>query len=287
MPHPERRLEALLPGILAVVALPHHPGPNVNTNNDSLVLSVEGTAEALPAGATVWTSAQAGKVLRVGDRLRTGARSRAAIRLSDLSVLRVSELMTYEFPPPYKAGGKPVIDIEAGTAYFFSRDKPQEIQLRTPVATGAVRGTEFCVTVLADGQTELALLDGQVELSTPQGSVVLTNGEQAAAQAGQAPVKTAVLHADNVIQWNLYYPAVLDPGRIGFGRTNNELWKNPFPLIATAIFPRRFRNTRRAVPPRRMRKKFSWPNYCFPRVWLTNPRLNSTSSTILPAVPPV
>ena len=114
-------------------------GQDAKTYNDSLVLSVEGTAEILSAGGTTWTSAQAGKVLHVGDRFRTGARSRAAIRLSDLSLLRVSELMTYEFAPPYKAGGKPVVDIKAGTAYFFSRDKPQEIQVRTPVATGAVR----------------------------------------------------------------------------------------------------------------------------------------------------
>ena len=60
------------------------------------------------------------------------------------------------------------------------------------------------------------MLAGEVELSTPQGSVVITNGERAVAQAGLIPVKTAVLNANNVIQWNLYYPAVLDPAQIGF-----------------------------------------------------------------------
>src|SRR5207244_6626162 len=48
-----------------------------------------------------------------------------------------------------------------------------------------------------------------------KGSLVLQSGEQGVVDPGQAPRKTAVLHAINVIQWSLYYPAVLDPEELG------------------------------------------------------------------------
>src|SRR5262249_39145128 len=42
-----------------------------------------------------------------------------------------------------------------------------------------------------------------------------TNGEQGTVQAGQAPVKTPVLQATNIVQWWLYYPGILDPDEAG------------------------------------------------------------------------
>ncbi len=184
---------------------------NTGAGNASTLRTKEGTVEIQPAGSTTWAAMNVGQALRIGDRLRTGRQSRVTVQLSDLSVLRVSELTSFELQPPRKADGKPVIDIKAGAAYFFSRDKAQEIQLKTPVATGAVRGTEFNVTVAPDGRTELTLLNGEVELTNTEGSLVLKDGEQGVVVAGRAPVKTAVINAQIVVQWNLYYPAVLDP----------------------------------------------------------------------------
>src|ERR1041385_6263440 len=47
-----------------------------------------------------WISAIVGQVLAQHDRLRTGEDSRATVRLTDLSVLRVDELTTIEIMPP-------------------------------------------------------------------------------------------------------------------------------------------------------------------------------------------
>ncbi len=41
------------------------------------------------------------------------------------------------------------------------------------------------------------------------------SGEQGIVEPGLPPRKTAVLNAINVIQWNLYYPAVLDVEELG------------------------------------------------------------------------
>ena len=72
------------------------------------------------------------------------------------------------------------------------------------------------VVQVQPGQTLLTVFDGEVTLTNPQGSLVLTNGEQGSVLPGQAPVKTAVIQATNIVQWWLYYPAVLDLRELPF-----------------------------------------------------------------------
>ena len=44
------------------------------------------------SGGGLWASATVGQALAIHDRLRTGEDSRAAVRMTDLSVLRIDEL---------------------------------------------------------------------------------------------------------------------------------------------------------------------------------------------------
>ena len=170
--------------------------------------------EVAPAGSTDFAPGQPNQILHLGDQVRSGKASRATLRLSDKSVLRLYELTTLEIKPPQQAGHNDVIDVKVGATYFFNRDKPQETQFQTPSASGAIRGTEFNLAVSEDGRTELTLLDGQVDVTNEQGSLALQSGEQATVEKGQAPKKTAVINAVNTIQWTLYYPAILDPDEL-------------------------------------------------------------------------
>ena len=173
------------------------------------------------SGGGSWTSATVGQALAVHDRLRTGEDSRAAVRMTDLSVLRIDELTTIEITPPSSASDKPSLNLKEGTTYFFSREKSRETRVETPAANGAVRGTEFVVTVAANGSTTVTMLDGEVELSNGQGSLLVTSGEQAKVDVGGAPRKTAVLAAINSVQWCLYYPGVLDLKELGYSHYSN------------------------------------------------------------------
>jgi len=181
------------------------PGPR-----DAVLLTISGVVEVAPAGSATFAPGQPNQILRLGDQVRSGKASRATLRLSDKSVLRLYELTTLEIKPPQQTGHNDVIDVKSGATYFFNRDKPQETQFQTPSASGAIRGTEFNLAVGEDGRTELTLLDGQVGLTNEQGSVQLQSGEQATVEKGKAPQKTAVINAVNTIQWTLYYPAILD-----------------------------------------------------------------------------
>jgi tetratricopeptide (TPR) repeat protein len=184
---------------------------------ETVLLMASGTVEVAPTGTTDFAAAHANQVLHVGDQVRTGKNSRATIRLSNLSVIRVYEMTTMAIKPPSRAEANAAIEVKSGSTYFFNRDKPNETQFETPSSSGAIRGTEFNLSVEANGRTELALLDGQVALSNPQGSLQVDSGEKAVVEMGKAPQKSPLLNAINIIQWTLYYPAILNPDDLDWG----------------------------------------------------------------------
>ena len=172
------------------------------------VLEWEGRVEVSLADENRWTAVQTNQVLRAGDRLRTGERSRATVRLSDLSTYRLGALSLLQIAP--KSNG---FTLLRGLLYFFHRDKPGEYEIRTPTAYAVIRGTEFNLEVADDQTTILSLLDGVVELTNAGGGLKLVSGQAAVAAPGQPPT-LAILQAVNVIQWCLYYPAVLDASEL-------------------------------------------------------------------------
>ncbi len=202
-------LKFVLPVILGGLFLPCATAEDVNKPNAVEIISKENIVDAAKS-KTPWTPAFVGQKLLAHDRLRTGEDSRAALRMSDSSIMRVDEFFEGEILAPEAAGNKPTLDIKQGAGYFFSREKSREINVKTPAANGAVRGTEFVVRVAANGHSTFIMFDGEVEVFNAEGSVVIRSGEQADADPGQKPTKTAVIMTVNLIQWCLYYPGVLD-----------------------------------------------------------------------------
>jgi len=166
-------------------------------------------------GGKAWTAASADQSLAVGDRIRTRQRSRATLRLTDLYTMRLEQFTSIEIVPGLLGKDKPRLDLGSGAAFIFSREKSGEIDIKTPAANGAMRGTQLFVEVDADGTSRFQVLEGQVELANGGGKLVLDAGEAGEAAPGRAPRRTAVIEASNLLQWALYYPAVLDPDELG------------------------------------------------------------------------
>jgi Tfp pilus assembly protein PilF len=214
-------LLSFLGALLATGVVGAEPNrPPATTVTQSVILTVEGTVEV--ASAANWQPARPQQPLRVGERLRTGRRSRATVRLADLSVIRINELTTFQILPPHSEQRKPLFDLKQGSAYFFSRERPADVEFRTPVIAGAIRGTEFHLHVEPDGATRVSLLDGQVTVSNEHGQQELASGQESLIPPGQPPGKTAVLNARNLIQWCLYYPAVLEPDELDWSAEDRE-----------------------------------------------------------------
>ena len=191
--------------------LPAAETASAQKRNKAMVLMVKGAVQVSWAGTEEWLPARTNIVLTMGDRLRTGVGAQAAIRLSDSSLIRLSETTTIEVQALPAAAEKPGFDLKGGLLHFFSRERPEkELRWRTPVASGAIRGTEFTVRVGDDGATDVIVLEGEVELSNEAGAAVAKAGERLGAAAGQAPVMRPALDTLAAIQWCLYYPGLLD-----------------------------------------------------------------------------
>jgi len=179
-------------------------------------VELQGAVEVFPAGAKTWTPAQPNQVLHPLDRIHTADNSRVALRWSDQSIVPVGASTELEILPPDSSDGQAGLHLVRGILSFFHRDKPGRIRIITRGAVAGVEGTEFVLAVDGAERTTLSVVDGQVKFGNEQSALSLTNGEQAAVEPGQAPVRTAGFIANNLLQWCFYYPAVIDPDELPF-----------------------------------------------------------------------
>ena len=181
--------------------------------NEITIVSLQGTAEISTTKGADWIRTQTEQPLKPSYWLRTGPNSRVRIRLSDQSVVSFGAMTEIEILPPHEEGALSGLQLFRGILSFFHRDQPGRIRVLTRGAAAGVEGTEFVMAVdpARDGQpTTLSVIEGTVQFTNSSGALTLTSQQQAVAELGKAPVRTAVVAGNNVLQWFLYYPAVLD-----------------------------------------------------------------------------
>ncbi len=196
------RLGILLSVWIAAPALAQECAEPVAT-----LVSAEGMVETRAQIATQWHAVAAQDVFCAGDMLRTQANSRAALYLSNNSIMRLSERSTVTFTGISQEQSS-WLDLQQGIAHFISRIR-QRFEVITPYVNAAVEGTEFTVAV-AEGQAAVTVLEGRVRAKNDQGELMVTSGAAAVAAAGQAPVVSAQIKPWNAVSWALYYPPVID-----------------------------------------------------------------------------
>ena len=205
------RLLALCAAIAVVTARAQEGG---GAADRAEILTAENEVEAArPSGP--WAPATVGQPLATRDRLRTGEDSRAAVRLADATVLRVDELTETEILPAQQASDKPTLNVKQGGAYFFSREKSREVNVQTPSANGAIRGTEFVVRWRRTAPPASRCWTAKSMSRTAPAASPSAVAKQAEVAPGQRPRKTAMIEATNIIQWCLYYPGVLNLNDLG------------------------------------------------------------------------
>ncbi len=189
---------------------------------EAKVVEKEGRVIITKAGAKP-APAEVNTVLLARDRLGTGESSRAVLRMSDKWFARVDEETDVTITPgAFAAKDKDAMKIALGGAFIYSREEEGELKVQTPTATGGLRGTQLVVRVLPGGRTLMKVLEGELDLSNAQGRVLLKAGEAGEADHGRAPRKTAVIETRNLLQWALYYPAVLQPEELGLSAAEQQ-----------------------------------------------------------------
>ncbi len=197
--------------LLCVRSAIAQPAATPAETNQIRIVELQGAVEIMPAGAKTWVLTQTNQLLYPNDRLRTGPNSRVALKWSDDSVVPFGASTELEVLPPDAADPRTGLRLVGGVISFFHRDKPGRFRILTAGAAASIDGTEFVLAVDNSGRTTLSVIDGKVRFGNEHGTLALTNNEQAVAEAGQPPARTAGFVANNILQWSFYYPAVLDP----------------------------------------------------------------------------
>jgi tetratricopeptide (TPR) repeat protein len=189
--------------------------------DDIRIQTIEGIVEVQAAGAGPWRPVKPGHGLKPGDRVRTRERSRVSIHWSQRSVARLPELSDVQI----QAAGpnQPAsFSLFTGLLYFFNRERLTNARYGTRTASAAIRGTEFVLQAEDNGHTTLTVVEGEVDLSNDAGTLTLRTGEQGIAEPGQQPRKVPGIIVNNIIQWALYYPGVLDVDELGLAPADRE-----------------------------------------------------------------
>lgn len=170
------------------------------------LFSVQGEVEKL--NAANWSPLAQGAKLAAGDAIRTKSASRAAILFNDGVLVRLNENSAFTIEVATNESTQPLA-IEKGEAFFLSRQPKRFPEIKTPVVSAAVRGTEFLVKVTEQTAT-ISVLDGVVLASNNLGSAELRGNEEAYTERGKAPVKRALVDPVGSVQWAFFYPPVLE-----------------------------------------------------------------------------
>ncbi|MGE5894702.1 MAG: tetratricopeptide repeat protein, partial [bacterium] len=166
---------------------------------------MEGAAEAKRSGQSQWEPALLNSEYCPGDMVRVLRESRAALVLSNETVLRLDQNTTVTLTGAEQEG-TPFLELITGVAHFISR-VPHRLKIITPFMNAAIEGTEFVVAV-KEGRAVVTVFEGRVLASNNAGSLTLAAGQAAAAAEGQPPAMMVPVHPRDAVKWALYYPPV-------------------------------------------------------------------------------
>ena len=164
------------------------------TENPSIISSLEGDVLVMKAGAAVWEEGQIGQQLNEDDIIRIGEDSSALITFFDGSSIELEsgtqlEIKTLE---PGDGTDRNTISLEQEVGRSISRvtklaDPASNYEIETPSGVAAVRGTTMVVDVDEQGISKVISEEGSVFVIAEGVEVLLTQGMQSIILPGQPP----------------------------------------------------------------------------------------------------
>jgi ferric-dicitrate binding protein FerR (iron transport regulator) len=138
-----------------------------------------------------------------GDECRTEPGSRALIRLADGTLLAMNDETTFTVLTREESGTRiaRVIRLALGEIWMrIAGSGPMEIQ--TPAATAAIKGTEFNLRVLPDGKSILTVVEGTVTLRNEWCSPCsVAKSGQSVTERGRPCAQPVPVDPASVIPW--------------------------------------------------------------------------------------
>lgn len=165
-----------------------------------VVISLEGKPEVVRADGRTATL-KINDILREGDTVKTAAKTKVGIAFVGGAELRINENSAFKMV----AGGgqKPTsVFTSLGNAWTRLMKGNARIEVRTPSAVCAVRGTEADVRTGGDGPTTVKVYEGHVDVSNDKGTTALHAGQLTqVAGADAAPLAARAMTPKDYENW--------------------------------------------------------------------------------------
>ncbi len=138
-----------------------------------------------------------------GDVLRTEPASQALIEFKEGIQVALNENTTFKILSRWeKAKGiTRIIRLKQGEVWVKTGEGPKQLEVETPVATAAVRETEFNMKVQEDGQSTLTVIQGVVEFGTAFGTCPIRTSTVSYGVRGKRCTKPAPADVKPAIAW--------------------------------------------------------------------------------------
>lgn len=173
-----------------------------NSTAEGTVLARRTGEEAQFVHIPAWRPVDVSQDLLAGDMLRTNASGNLTIRFADKSLVRMGRNTTM-LVKRISSVTDSVLGLTEGAIWARAARGGGKVQVDTPAATAAIRGTDWTLRV-SGNRTTLTVLEGSVEFSNAQGTVVVNQGEGATVTIGEAPRKYTLVNLREREQILLY-----------------------------------------------------------------------------------
>jgi ferric-dicitrate binding protein FerR (iron transport regulator) len=138
-----------------------------------------------------------------GDVLRTEPASQALIEFKDGVQVALNENTSFKILSRWEKakGSTRIIRLKQGEIWVKTGEGPKPFEVETPVATAAVRETEFNMKVQEDGQSVLTVIQGIVEFGTAFGTCPIRTSTVSFGVRGKRCTKPAPTDVKPAIAW--------------------------------------------------------------------------------------
>ena len=137
------------------------------------------------------------------DVLKTEPASQALIEFKEGIQVALNENTTFKILTRCEKDKPPtrIIRLKQGEVWAKTGEGPKALEVETPVATAAVRETEFNLKVQEDGQSVLTVIQGIVEFGTPFGTCPIKPSTISYGVRGKKCTKPAPFDVAPVTSW--------------------------------------------------------------------------------------
>lgn len=195
---------------------------------DGVVAFLKGEVELRERKGGAWKRLRQNDTVRQGDLIRTGQEGAVEIAFADGTAFFMKPDSTLDLQTSQVKGGSHLLQrfiLTTGRVLTKVRNatgRDSRIEIPTPSATAVVRGTDFRVSVVADGASTCEVMEGVVGIEARRQKVAVREGEGTRVCRGKPPLKPRRL-LPCPSPHPVRSPVNTIPFRMGFDRTKGAV----------------------------------------------------------------